>query len=155
MQVISVAGAGSDFEFRWPGNTIEKYAAWIAYNALSEDGPLEVKIAFGKRKAYGTDRVRVLVLIGGHPHAEFSGADDYEITGEVLSEIKIHGEVGEPICRYPENRVPDRYAAFNVVGMPTRVSAKGVHNAWAVVANISDHKAIIAFAALRRAERTA
>jgi len=71
----------------------------------------------------------------------------------VLSEIKVRGEVGEPICRYPEEAVPDRYIMFHVTGLPLRVNAKGVHGAWAVVANISDHESMIALAALKMSER--
>jgi hypothetical protein len=153
MQILKVASAGADFEYRWPDNTVENYPAWIAYIGTSGGAPHELKIAFGKRRVYGADRVRVLVLVDGYPHAEFFGADDIGSTGEVLSEIKLHGEVGEPICRYPDDPVPERYATLNVVGMPTRVLAKGVHSAWAVVANISDHKTMITLAALRRAER--
>jgi hypothetical protein len=42
---------------------------------------------------------------------------------------------------------------FNTVGLPYRVDASGVHNVWAVVANISNHKTMIALAALRNLER--
>jgi hypothetical protein len=153
MQILRVASAGADLEYRYPDNKVETYPAWISYVGLAGGGPHELKIAFGRRHVYGAERVRVLVLIDGYPHAEFFGADDIGSSGEVLSEIKLHGEVGEPICRYPDDPVPDRYAALNVVGMPTRVLAKGVHSAWAVVANISDHRTMLALAALRRGER--
>jgi len=42
---------------------------------------------------------------------------------------------------------------FNIEGLPLRVQNSGVHRAWAVVANIADHKTLIALAALRRLER--
>jgi len=153
MQVLRVAGAGTDFIYEWPDHNIETYRAWITYVGLSGGDLHELKIAFGQSNVYGAERVRVLVLIDGYPQAEFFAADDFASSGEVLSEIKIHAEVGEPICRYPEDSIPERYAALNVVGMPTRVLAKGVHKAWAVVANVSDHRTMLALAALRRAER--
>jgi hypothetical protein len=154
MQVLSVIQAGGDFRHKWPDSSIEIFHTWIEYKVMSEDGPHQVKIALGTRKVYGAERVRVLITIDGYPQAEFFGADDYAASGQVLSEIKIHAEVGERICRYPEDPLPERYTLFNVVGLPIRVQAKGVHNAWAVVANISDHKTMIALAALRKAERT-
>jgi hypothetical protein len=40
-----------------------------------------------------------------------------------------------------------------VLGLPSRVTGKGVHKAWAVIANISDHRTLSGLAALRRSER--
>jgi hypothetical protein len=154
MQVLRVKNAGTDYQYKWPDNMIELYPTWITYDVVTEDGEHEAKIAFGNRKVYGSERIRVLVLIDEYPQAEFLGTDDNHVSGQVLSEIKIHGDVGEPMCRYPEDPIPGRYMGFDVVGMPTRVSGKGVHNAWAVVANISDHRTMIALAILRREERT-
>jgi hypothetical protein len=71
----------------------------------------------------------------------------------VLSEIKIPGDRGERILRYPEQPIPERYTPFNVVGLPLRVQGPGVRQAWAVVANIADHKTLIDLAALRKLER--
>lgn len=70
-----------------------------------------------------------------------------------LGEIKVPGNTGERICRYPEESVPERYSGLPVAGLPTRVNGAGVHNAWAVVANVSDHRTMFALAALRRLER--
>jgi hypothetical protein len=39
---------------------------------------------------------------------------------------------------------------FRVEGLPIRVRNPGIHNAWAVVFNIADHKTLIALAMLRR-----
>lgn len=153
MQIISVIETGSNFEYRWPDTSVETYPNWIKYLARAEDGSHEVTITFGTREVYGKERLRVLVLIDGYPQAEFFGVDDIDYSGEVLSEIKLKGEVGEPMCRYPDDPVPARYGMFNVAGLPTCVDAKGVHNAWAVVDNISDHQSMISLAALRRTER--
>ena len=98
-------------------------------------------------------RIRVIIWIDEHPHAEFFGTDDYESSGEVLSEIKVPGDKGERICRYPDESVPERYSLFNVVGLPLRGQDPGVHRAWAVVANIAVHKTLVALAGLRRLER--
>jgi hypothetical protein len=154
MQILTVVAAGKDYEHHWPGGN-ETYAAWIDYEAIAEDGPHTVRIGFGTRPVYERERVRIIVFIDGHPHAEFFGADDFEKSGDVLSEIRIHGTTGEPMCRYLEDAIPERYTTLNVVGMPTRVKAKGVHNAWAVVASIADHRTMIGLAALRRLERKA
>jgi hypothetical protein len=105
------------------------------------------------RPTYGRDRRRIVVWIDNHPHVEFLGADDFGQTGEVLAEIKIPGDKGERMCRYPDEAVPERYAGLSVVGLPTRVSGPGVHQAWAVITNIANHSALVALAALRRLER--
>jgi hypothetical protein len=36
----------------------------------------------------------VVIWINDHPHAEFIGADDFDVSGELLSEIKVPGERG-------------------------------------------------------------
>jgi hypothetical protein len=153
MQLLDVASAGTNYQHRWPDGSTEPYPSWVEYRARSADGDHTVRVAFGDRNTYGRQRCRVLVLIDGHPHAEFLGADDFDRTGDILSEIKVPGDVGERMCRYPDEVVPERYGGLPVLGLPTRVSGPGVHNAWAVVANVSDHRTICALAALRRAER--
>jgi hypothetical protein len=105
------------------------------------------------RTAYRRDRGRVVVWIDDHPQAENLGADDFEQSGDALSEIKVPGEADERMCRYPEEAVPDRYIGLPFVGLPTRVSGPGVHKVWAVVASIADHRTLIVLAALRRPER--
>ena len=153
MQIINVLQVGKDYQFKWPGGSIESYPAWVEYKARAEDGDHTIRIGFGLRPTYGQERIRVVVWIDGHPHAEFLGADDFQESGEILSEIKIGGEVGERMCHYRVDAIPERYTSFSTTGLITRINAKGVHDAWAVVANIADHKAIAALAALRRLER--
>jgi hypothetical protein len=112
-----------------------------------------LRIGFGTRTTYGRARKRVVVWIDGQPHAEFVGADDFDRSGEVLAELKVPGDHGERLCRYPDEAVPERYAAFPIAGLPTRIGGPGVHNAWAIVANVGDHRILCAVAALRRLER--
>lgn len=152
MHIVGIKNAGTGYQYRWPEG-IESYDYWVEYVALSEDGEHSIIVGFGRRTTYGRKRVRVVVWIDGYPQAEFLGADDFNKSGEVLSEIKVPGDGGERICRYPDGTLPERYALFNVVGLPVRVEARGVRNAWAVVVNIADHKTMIALAALRRFER--
>jgi hypothetical protein len=154
MQLLDVQAVGTGYTYRWPSGNQEPYPHWIEYRAVSADGEHRVRIGFGNRTTYGRDRKRVLVWIDGHPQAEFLGADDFEQTGEVLCEIKVHGKVGERICRYPDEQIPERYASLPTIGLPTRVTGPGVHNAWAVVANVSDHRVMVAVAVLRRLERS-
>jgi hypothetical protein len=153
MRVIKINNMGQNFSYRWPSGDTETYDFFVEYIAAAEDGEHKVKVMFGKRDCYGENRVRVIILIDEHVEAEFFGADDFEKSGEILSEIKLPGNKGERICRYPDEPIPERYAMFNVVGLPVRVQKSGVHNAWAVAANIADHKTLIALAALRRLER--
>jgi hypothetical protein len=153
MQITDVLRVGTSYRYKWPDGTIETYLNWIDYQALAGDGKHKIKIGFCRRTVYGQKRERVTVWIDGYPQTEFFGADDFEASGEVLSEIRVHRDVGEVLCRYPDDAIPERYSVFNTVGLPARVHAKGVRNAWAVVANISDHRSMIGLAALRRIER--
>jgi len=152
-QLLNLALVGHNYRHRWPDST-EQYPEWVEYQARSTDGDHRVRIAFGDSDIYGRRRRHVLVLIDDYPHAEFLGADDFDHTGDILSEIKVPGNVGERMCQYPDEAIPERYGGLPILGLPTRVSGSGVHNAWAVVANVADHRTICALAALRRIERT-
>ncbi len=57
------------------------------------------------------------------------------------------------MCAYPEEKIPAIYANFTVEGLTNRIKTKGVHSSWSVVANISDHKTMIALAFLRKYEK--
>lgn len=152
MRIIKISDAGRNFTYNWPTGP-EAYDYFVDYIAIAEDGKHDIKIGFGKRHTYGRERIRVVIWIDDHPHAEFLAADDFEKSGDILSEIKVHADVGEPICKYPDEPIPERYAMFNIEGLPLRIRGSGVHSAWAVVANIGDHKTLIALAGLRRLER--
>ena len=153
MQLLDIQTVGKDYVYRWPSGNQEPYPHWIEYRAVGEEGDHRVRIGFGVRKTYGQERKRVVVWIDEHPQAEFLGADDFERSGDLLCEIKVPGESGERICRYLEEAIPERYSGLPVVGLRTRVSGPGVHNAWAAVANVADHRILFAVAALRRLER--
>jgi len=153
MQLLDVCGTGTGYEFNWPDGSREMYQHWVEYRAVAPDGQHRIRIGFGRRLAYGRERRRLVVWLDEHPHAEFLGADDFEASGDVLSEIKVPGDCGERICRYRQEAVPERYSGLTIAGLPTRVTGPGVHGAWAVVANIADHATLCAVAALRRIER--
>jgi len=154
MRIVTIKDVGKNFTYQWPTPAgPEKFDYFVEYLAIAEDGQHSMKVGFCKRPVYGRNRTRVVIWIDDYPHAEFLGVDDFEKSGEVLSEIKVPGDVGERICRYPDEPIPERYAMFNIEGLPIRVKGPGVRRAWAVVANIADHKTLIALAALRRLER--
>ena len=108
---------------------------------------------FGERDAYGRDRKRVAILIDDQVQAEFFGSDNFQYTGDLISELKVEENGKVKMCRYPDDAIPVRYALFPLVGIPLLVNASGVHNAWAALVNISDHKKLIAFALLKEEER--
>jgi hypothetical protein len=152
MKITSFLGVKEDFEYQW-FDKIEKYTM-VQYIALDNDGTHEVQIGHTERKAYGLNRKRVVVFIDGYPYAEFVAADDFDKTGDLLSEIRLLQEDEYlDMCEYPEEGIPAIYANFNVEGLPNRIKAKGVHKAWSVVANISDHKSMISLAFLRKKEK--
>jgi len=154
MRIVGMKNVGKNFTYKWPTPAgTETFEFFVDYLAVAEDGQHNVKVGFCKRPAYRRDRIRVVVWIDDYPHAEFLGADDFEKSGEVLSEIKVPGDTGERICRYPNEPIPERYGMFNIEGLPVRVKGPGVHQAWAVVASVADHKSLVALAALRRLER--
>ncbi len=153
MLLKDVVGLASDWEYVWPGADREVYGSCVDYRAIAWDGEHEVRVGFGMRPTYGQDRKRVVIWIDGYPEAEFLGADDFNATGDVLSEIRVPGDSRDRMCRYPDEAVPERYCAFPVIGLPARVTGPKVHNAWAVVANIGDHRVLCALAGLRRLER--
>jgi hypothetical protein len=152
MRIIGIKNVGKNFKFRWPKEQ-EIFDYFIDYEAIDHDGKHNIRVGFCKRQTYGKNRMKVVVWIDDYPYAEFLGADDFENSGEVLSEIKISDRREERILRYPDEPIPERYAQFNVVGLPLRVQGSGVHKAWAVVTSIADHKTLIDLAALRRLEK--
>jgi hypothetical protein len=151
MQIVELVEVTSNYQFRWPADT-EYYPSSVLYRAIADDGEHEIRIGFGGRNAYGRERPRIIVWIDNYPQAEFVGADDFDTSGEVLSEIVVPSNGSNRICRYPGEPIPERYMMFNTVGLPIRIQARGVHGAWAVVANIADHKTMATVAALRRHE---
>jgi hypothetical protein len=151
MQILGIVEVTQNYQFRWPAST-EDYANSILYLAMADDREHEIRIGFGNRDAYRRERPRVVIWIDNYPQAEFVGADDFDTSGEVLSEIIVPSNGSSRICRYQEEPIPERYMMFNTVGLPVRIAARGVHRAWAVVANIADHRTMIAVASLRRHE---
>ena len=91
MRIVKMKDAGRNSTYQWPQG-LEKYDYFVEYEALAEDGRHTIKIGFCERFTYGRNRIRVIIWIDEHPHAEFFGADDYENSGEVLSEIKVPGD---------------------------------------------------------------
>ena len=150
--VVRCMGAGKAWKHAWPDGTVESYD-WVEYEARGQDGMHKIRLGYGHRSAYGRVRVRVVVWVDQHPHAEFVAADDFEISGVVLSEIRIGRGRRIRMCPYPEELVPERYAGLNICALGSRVSGPGVRRSWAVAVNISDVRAMCALALLRRLER--
>jgi len=151
MRITNLKDVGTDYAYQWPVG-IETFEHYIDYEApdTGRGKPHTIRIGFCKnRPTYGTNRIRIVVWIDGYPYAEFLGADDFEKSGEVLSVVKV----GSKDCSYIDDVIPERYVPFRVVGLKTRVSGKGTRNAWAIVANVTDHKTMVALAGLRRLEK--
>lgn len=153
LKILSIEDVGEDFKYLWPSQNKETFSHYIEYLGQFEQGDFRVKIGYTIRSAYGQERARIVTWINGYPFAEFIATDDYEKSGDLMSEIKLRKGDNRLMCRYPDDPVPPRYAMFNVQGLPTRITGKGVRNAWAVVANLCDHKSIISLAAMRQFEK--
>ncbi len=156
MQLLDIKGVLTNYSFQWPDKNVEKYDATVIYQAISNDGNHEIKIGYCYRYTYNQDRRRVMVWIDDHPHAEFLAADDFDITGEVLSEIRFYDEERDSLrmSKYAVDAVPQRYSIFKFDSLKRRVAGDGVHDAWAIVVNISDHVTMSALAAMRKYERS-
>jgi hypothetical protein len=153
MRIIEVKNAGKNHRHPWATGD-EIYSNYIEYIATDEEGDHSIIIGYTIRDTYDKTRMKIVVFIDKYPYAEFVGADDFAVSGDVLSEIKIStADDKMEMCRYPNGKVPAQYIQFQVEGLPNRINAKGVHNAWCVVSNISDHKTLIALAALRKKEK--
>jgi len=63
-------------------------------------------VGFYKLGGYEKERWKAVIWIDNEPQAEFVAADDFDVSGGLLSEIKLPGEQGERICRYPDEPVP-------------------------------------------------
>ncbi|RZB35821.1 MAG: hypothetical protein SRB2_02746, partial [Desulfobacteraceae bacterium Eth-SRB2] len=149
-----ISSIKNNHSFTWPGGDVENFDTAISYKVASADGEAEITIGYGYRVTYGTKRRRVVVWIDNYPYAEFMGADDFEVTGEVLSEIRIWDDENDSkrMCRYAVDIIPERYSMFRAGSLKHRVTGDGVHDAWAVIANVADHKCMSALAAMRKYE---
>jgi len=154
MQVLDILRVTDNYNFKWPGGDIEKFDSAITYKAFSNAGNHEMTIGYSCRNTYGNNRRRVVVWIDNYPYAEFLAADDFNITGEVLSEIRFSDDKGESkrMCRYASDAIPQRYSMFRVDSLKRRVTGERVHEAWVIVVNISDHITMLALAGMRKYE---
>jgi hypothetical protein len=150
MRILELTAVGSHYQHQWPDYQ-QDFASWLEYRVVTDAGHKTYRLAFGQQSVYGRTRRHVVVLDGGFSVAEFNGADDFEATGELLSELKVRSGNSVVLCRYPDDPIPRRYAGLPIVGLRTRID--GAHQAWAVVVNIADHETICYLAGLRSVER--
>ncbi|NQW19161.1 MAG: hypothetical protein HQ477_00325 [Chloroflexi bacterium] len=101
------------------------------------------------------DRTRVTVWVDNNPSVEFGGTDDHDNTGDVIAQLEVSPNDGGQLIdlSYPLEPVPERFLMFSPVGYKTRVSGARTPNCWGVVANISDHRKLAAYAAMKNLER--
>ena len=153
MQIVNLRKVLQNFDYNWP-NDVENFDNGIEYDAVSADGEHVLRIGYCWRQAYGKNRRRIVVWIDDYPYAEFLAADDFDVSGDVLSEVRFYDEetVSKRMCRYNDDVLPERYTVFKTDSMKRRIVGQSVHDAWAVVTNVSDHHTMAALAAMRRYE---
>lgn len=153
MRIQSCINKDKDFKYRWP-DEVQEFSA-CEYKAAGEDGLHSVRIGVREKVKYGEKRKMVVVWIDGYPFTQFVGADDYDSSGEVVSEIKFFdsalGKFRRCLCK--KDGIPPQFADFKVVRMQDRVNAPGVPDVWAVVVGIRDHEQMAEYAGLRRQEK--
>ena len=155
MKIKDIDDVVKNHSFKWPGGDIENYDHVVVYNAISNSGSHKISVGYTYRNTYGRDRRRVVVWIDNYPCAEFLEADDFDVSGEVLSEIRFYDpkKASKRMCRYASDVIPERYSMFRIDSLKRRIIEKRVNDAWVIVANISDHSTMISLAAMRKYER--
>lgn len=154
MQILGLVGLGENFKYNFPDEEVT-YPQWIEYLARDAFRDHSIRLGFRRENVFGADRVRVVVWIDNNPSAEFTGADDFTISGDVISVLRVASEdgPGERNVRYPDEPVPERYQLFNPSEFRSRIDADRAPYAWCVASNIADHRRLAIFAALRNFER--
>lgn len=153
MRIQSCIKKDKDFKYRWPDEV--QYFSACEYKAVSEDGLHSVRIGVREKIKYGKKRKMVVVWIDRYPFTQFVGTDDFDSSGEVVSEIKFFDSASGKFrrCLCKKYGIPPQFADFKVVRLQDRVNAPGVPDVWAVVADIDDHEQIAEYAGLRRQEK--
>ncbi len=108
---------------------------------------------FMKKVGYRRDRLRVVVWIDGHPHAEFLGADDLRSRGKWWLRLKSPENEAKEFVVTPMNQSLSATPCSRWRGLNYGSGGKGVRGTWAVIPNVGNHETVIALAGLRRLER--
>jgi uncharacterized HhH-GPD family protein len=98
------------FSYRWPENVEEFSTGWEMQVRHGEQVH-HVRYGIGGRVCYGRYRVHTVVFLNGHPMVEGAEAEDYSVTGDLVSVLKVSG--GNRDAKSLEEVDPD-YAIFRV-----------------------------------------
>lgn len=78
------------FSYRWPENVGEFSTGWEMQ--VSHGGHVHhVRYGIGGRVCFGRYRVHTVVWLDGHPMVEGAEAEDYSVTGDLVSVLKVSG----------------------------------------------------------------
>lgn len=127
------------FSYRWPENVEEFSTGWemqVRYAGQVH----RLRYGVGRRDCFGRSRVHTVAWLDGHPMVEGAEAEDYAVTGDLVSVLKVFG--GNRDAKSLEDVDPD-YADFRVerhcdaikgpnarLGLAVRIERDDLHS-WA------------------------
>ena len=98
------------FNYRWPENVEEFSAGWEMQ--IRAGGQVHrVRYGIGQRHCFGRNRVHSVTWFDGHPMVEGAEAEDYEVSGDLVSVLKVYG--GNRDAKSIEEVDPD-YSNFRI-----------------------------------------
>lgn len=98
------------FSYRWPENVEEFSTGWEMQ--VRHGGHVHhLRYGIGGRPCFGRYRVHTVTWLDGHPMVEGAEAEDYSVTGDIVSVLKVSG--GNRDAKSLEEVDPD-YANFRV-----------------------------------------
>ena len=116
------------FSYRWPVNVEEFTSGWEMQ--VRHDGHIHrLRLGIGHRQCFGRDRVHTVVWLDGHPMVEGAEAEDYPVTGDLVSVLKVFG--GNRDAKSLDE-VDPAYSSFRVERHCDAIEGRNARNGLAV-----------------------
>lgn len=78
------------FNYRWPENVEEFSTGWEMQ--VRHGGQVHrMRYGIGHRHCFGRNRVHTVAWLNGHPMVEGAEAEDYDVSGDLVSVLKVYG----------------------------------------------------------------
>jgi hypothetical protein len=122
------------FEYRWPVGT-ESYSHGWTFRARFAGREYRLRHGVARREAYGRERLRTVTWIGGWPSVEGVEADDYAVSGSLISLIRA---TGAGAMAGDARDLPRGYEGFEIVRYSDEIRAKWSRRGLAVKLDEAD-----------------